>query len=65
MEIKFTDNNNKEFTVVLKDEEVQFFVEYAMADLLKKGVLSLENPSEEEVQLAFLKAADKRTMPEA
>jgi hypothetical protein len=65
MEIKFTDKDYKEFSFKLKEEEVQYFVEYAVFDLLKKGVLSLENPSEEEVQMTFLQNVNVESLPEA
>lgn len=54
MEIKFTDNNYKEFTAKIADEEVQYLLEFAVMELLKRGVLSLEDPNEGQMQLKFL-----------
>lgn len=55
MEIKFTDRNNKDLTLKLEDEEVQFFVEFAVAELLKRGALSLsQQQDEKQLQLQFL-----------
>ena len=65
MQIKFTDKNNKEFSINLEDEEVQYFVEYAMTDLLRKGVLSIEEPTKEEHQLNYLKNCDVNRLPTA
>lgn len=62
MEIKFTDNNYKEFTAKIADEEVQYLLEYAILDLMKRGVLSLEDPSEGQMQLNFLDKVDKEQM---
>lgn len=63
MEIKFTDKNNKEFTAKIADEEVQYLLEYAILDLMKRGVLSLKEASPEQLQLNFLDKVDKEYIP--
>ena len=62
MEIKFTDNNYKEFTAKIQDEEVQYLLEFAVMELIKRGVLSLEDPDEGQLQLKFLEDIDKKEM---
>ena len=63
MQFKFTDNKYKEFAVNLEDEEVQYMVEFAIAELLKRGVLSFEEPTESQVQLKYLDKLDKENLP--
>jgi len=62
MEIKFTDNNYKEFTAKIADEEVQYLLEFAIMELMKRGVLSLEEASPEQLQLNFLENVNKESM---
>ncbi len=59
MEIKFTDNNYKEFTTKIADEEIQYLLEFAIMELIKRGVLSLEDSSEKQLQLKFIDNIDK------
>lgn len=63
MQFKFTDNKYKEFAVNLEDEEIQYMVEFAIAELLKRGVLSFEEPTEDQVQLKYLDKLDTENLP--
>lgn len=62
MEIKFTDNNYKEFIAKIADEEVQYLLEFAIMELMKRGVWSVEDPNEGQLQLKFLEDIDKEQM---
>jgi hypothetical protein len=64
MEIKFTDNNYKEFTAKIADEEIPYLLEFAIMELIKRGVLSIEDISvnEKQLQLKFLEDINEKEM---
>jgi len=64
MEIKFTDNNYKEFTAKIADEEIPYLLEFAIMELIKRGVLSIDESeaNEKQLQLKFLEEIEDKEM---
>jgi len=60
MQIKLKDHNKKEFVMQIDEEEQGFLVEYAIIDLLRKGVISLDEAEEN-----YLANCDVNTLAKA
>lgn len=60
MQIKLKDHNKKEFVMQIDEEEQGFLVEYAIIDLLRKGVISLD-----EAEDNYLANCDVNTLAKA
>lgn len=62
MQITFKNKDAQKVQIDLQEEEVQVLVEYALVDLVRKGLISHEglNPQQD-----FLASLDPNHMPEA
>ena len=57
MKFEFNDNSsNKKMEIELADEEVKYLLEYALVDLLRRGLLSVDDTApDDSTQLDFLR----------
>lgn len=62
MQIKFKNKDAQEVQINLQEEEVQVLVEYALVNLVRKGIISMDII---DTQRDFLASLDPNHMPEA